>query len=154
MKNTIGLAVLAVVAIGLATTLFITKKNATERSVQAQDTILSLSNSWESTSIKLKEQLSVNSALEKDKATLTQEKSDLNTQLASTKTTLATTEQTLASTKEEVVKRDARIAELETDNAELDKQAESLSLSITNLTDLIASTRNKLATSVGNRLFL
>src|SRR5688572_17716756 len=86
MKNTIGLAVLAVVAIGLAITLFITKKTATELNTKAQDQILSLSNSWENTSIKLAEQVSVNTALEKDKTTLTQDKADLTTQLTSTKT--------------------------------------------------------------------
>jgi len=154
MKNTIGLAILAVVAIGLAITLMITKKSATETNTKAQDQILSLSNSWENTSIKLAEQISVTTALEKDKTALIQEKTTLTTQLASTKTSLANTEQTLASTKEEVAKRDARITELESANAELDKQAESLSLSITNLTDLIANTRQKLATSEGNREFL
>jgi len=154
MKNTIGLAILAVVAIGLAITLFITKKSATEQNTKAQDTILSLSNSWENTSEKLREQITVTTALEKDKATLTQEKADLTTQLTSTKATLVSTEKTLVETKEEVAKREARITELESANAELDKQADNLSQSITNLTDLITSTRQKLATSEGNREFL
>jgi len=154
MKNTIGLAVLAVVAIGLAITLFVTKRTAEDRNTKAQDQILSLSNSWENTSIKLAEQISVTTALEKDKAALTQEKTELTTQLTSTKASLVSTEKVLAETKEEVVKRDARITELESANAELDKQADSLSQSITNLTELIASTRQKLATSEGNREFL
>jgi septal ring factor EnvC (AmiA/AmiB activator) len=154
MKNTIGLGILAVVAIGLAITLFITKKNATEQNTKAQDQILSLSNSWENTNIKLTDQIKVNTALEKDKAALTQEKADLTTELNSTKTTLASTEKSLVSTKEEVAKRDARITELESANAELDKQAESLSQSITNLTELIATTRQKLATTEGDKAFL
>ena len=154
MKNTIGLAVLAVVAIGLAVTLFITKKNASDQSSKDQDAILSLSNSWENTRIQLANQISVNSSLEKDLTTERQEKAQLTNKLATVTTTLDTTEKTLAETKNEVAKRDARITELEAANAQLDKQAEDLSLSITNLTSLIASTRQKLATSEGNREFL
>ena len=158
MKNTIGLAVLAVVAIGLAVTLFITKRNATDQNTRAQDTILNLSNSWESTSAELASQKSVNAALEKDLTAKKQETVELTNKLVSvradlakTESNLAKTESALATTREEVVKRDTRITELETANAELDKQADSLSQSITNLTELIASTRQKLATSEGNR---
>jgi predicted nucleic acid-binding Zn-ribbon protein len=154
MKNTIGLAILAVVAIGLAVTLFVTKRNADDQNSKAQDKILALSNSWETTSLKLAEQVSVNATLEKEKAALTQEKTDLAGQLTVTKTTLASTEKALADNKQELVKANSRITELESANAQLDQQAASLSLSISNLTDQISVTRQKLATSEGNREFL
>lgn len=154
MKNTIGLAILAVVAIGLAVVLFTTKKRADEDNQKAQSTISSLSNSWETTRAELSDQRSVNATLEKDKNDLAKEKSELISQLTVTKTTLASTEKALTEKKDELAKADARIAELQTANAQLDKQAETLSLSISNLTDQITVTRQKLATSEGNREFL
>jgi chromosome segregation ATPase len=154
MKNTIGLAVLAVVAIGLAITLFVTKKSATEEKQAATTQILSYSNNLQVISEKLAEQENVNKTLEGDKTKLTEEKTKLTTDLTATKTTLAATEKTLAATKEEVAKRDAQITELETRNAQLDQQADALSLSISNLTELITVTKQKLTTTEGDKAFL
>ena len=154
MKNTIGLAVLAVVAIGLAITLYVINNNASEERRSAKDRELGFSNDLATASAKLEEQLKVNTALEGDKKSLTDDKSKLSVQLASTQTTLADTEKSLKASKDEVTDRDKRITELQAANAQLDRDADALSLSISNLTDTIHATRQKLATTEGDKAFL
>lgn len=154
MKNSIGLVIVAVVAVGLAIALYTTNKNAGERQTRAEQTIASLSNSWERTQGELQEQKSTNKNLERDLDAEKKKLEETSNKLASTSTALDDTQKTLAATKEEVAKREEKIKELESTNADLDKKAMELSATINSLNDQIAATRQQLATTQSDKAFL
>jgi uncharacterized protein (DUF3084 family) len=161
MKNRIGLVVLVVVAIGLAISLIVIKKQDTELLQKDAASIETFSNEVVKTTGQLESQRQVNAVLEKDldgerktSGELSNKVSQVSANLTQTSASLAQTEASLKASQQEVAKRDAKITELEAQNQALDKQAADLSASITNLNLQIADTQKKLSASEGDKAFL
>jgi chromosome segregation ATPase len=157
MKAKVIVLVLAVVALGLAIVLFVSRKTITEQG----DRIAALSNEWQKASIRVSDLTQVSDTLEKDLKQRGVELSSLSNSytqaldtLAKTESALKQTEDSLKLTKEEVAARDAKIADLETQNKELDAKSAELGTAITNLTTQIEATQAKLATAEGDKEFL
>lgn len=154
MKNSILVIVLAVICVGLAIVLVVSKQQASKDLGQATDKILSLSNQWERTTALLEESKQVNQNLEKDLATRKTEITNLTVKVTETSATLAKTEDSLKTAQSDIAKRDAKIADLEAQNTALDKQAVDLTTALTNLTTQITATQQKLASTEGDKVFL
>ncbi len=161
MKNRIGLVVLVVVAVALAISLIVIRKQTSEQHQKDTASIETFSNDVVKTTAQLESQRQVNAALEKDLDTerkttgeLSNKVTEVSATLAQTSANLAQTEASLKASQQEVAKRDAKISELETQNQALDKRAADLSASITNLNLQIADTEKKLAASEGDKAFL
>ncbi len=154
MKNPILIIVLAVVCVGLAIVLVVTKQNASTEKKKDTDAIVSLSNQWERTTSLLEESKQVNQNLEKDLDARKTQLADLTNKFTETSATLAKTEDTLKTAQNDLVKRDAKIADLEAQNTALDKQALDLTTALTNLTTQIEATQQKLASTEGDKAFL
>jgi chromosome segregation ATPase len=151
MKNRLILVILCLVCGGLVIALLVRESQSTKKQQVATETIVTLSNKWDETSAKLKEQQQVNLDFENDLkvqresfSNLTNAYTDLSAKLDKTETTL----------KEEVARRDAKIADLESQNQALDQRAVDLSFAITNLTSQIEDTQKRLAASEGDKAFL
>lgn len=142
------------ICLGLGIALIAIKKQAAEQSVKDVEAIQALSNKWTKADSDLTDQKQVNLNLEKDVESQKKTLGDLTNNLSQTSANLAKTEADLKASREEMAKRDAKIAELEAQNQVLDRQAQDLSASITNLTQEIAVTQKKLASSEGDREFL
>ena len=154
MKNLIGVIILAVVCVGLAVVLIVTKRQAHEEKIKDTDTIFTLSNQWVETSGKLDEQKQVNLSLEKDVESRKAKFAELTNKFSDLADVLTKTEASLKLTKDEVAKRDAQINDLEKQNHDLDARAADLSAALTNLTAQIDDTKKKLAASEGDKAFL
>jgi chromosome segregation ATPase len=161
MLNRIGIPLLVLLCLGLATGLIIASKRANQRQALDTETIATYSNKWVATSSDLDMQKQRAAEFERDLANrgdaltrLTNDFSRVVTEYSHVSTSLAKTEATLKATEEEVKRREVRIAELEGQNQNLDKQALELSGAITNLTFQIAETQRKLTASEGDRAFL
>ncbi len=154
MKNQMGVIVMTIVCLGLIIALVFARKQSTEKQKTDADKIHTLSNQWVETSANLDDQRQVNASLEKDLDTQRKAYADLTNNFAQVSTELEETASSLKLTKDEVNKRDAKIAELENQNVVLDQRAMSLSQSITNLTQQIELTQQKLAASEGDKDFL
>ena len=147
MKNPMIAIVLAVLCVGLAVVLGVSKKNAATEHAKATESILLFSNNLFNTTEQLTEQRQVNVLLTNDLASRDASLVTLTNQVTEISTTLAKTETDLKA-------RDAKITELENRNRELDQQATDLSTAITNLNTQIADTQHKLAVSEGDKEFL
>jgi chromosome segregation ATPase len=158
MNNRAGLIVLILLCLGLGAALLYVRKQAAEDKRVYNDRILTLSNNWSETSVKLEDQKQVTTLLEKDiqkqKEGFEKSLTELTNEYSQTLASLAKSESSLKSAQEELTRRDQRIAELENQNKELDKQAIDLSTAITNLTVQISETQRKLAASEGDKAFL
>jgi len=161
MKNRIGVIVLIVACLGLLIAVITVNKQATDRSRQDADKILTYSNDLVSADDQLRRQKQVNTLLETDleqerktAAELTNKVMTVSADLAQTSGSLAKTEATLKEVQAAVAERDAKITSLEAQNQQLDKQATELSSSLTNLTVQITETQRKLAASEGDKAFL
>jgi chromosome segregation ATPase len=161
MKNRIGLVGLGVVALVLAISLIVIKKQTSEQHQKDAASVETFSNQVVKTTELLESQRQVNAVLDKDldaerktSSDLSNRVSQVSANLAQTSATLAQAEASLKASQQEVARRDAKIAELETQNQALDKQASDLNASITNLNLQIADTQKKLAASEGDKAFL
>jgi chromosome segregation ATPase len=161
MMNRIGISLLILVCLGLATGLVITRKRATQQQALDTETIATYSNKWVATSSDLDTQKQRTAEFERDLAyrrealhRLTNDFTRVVGEYSQVSASLAKTEASLKATEDEVNRREARIAELEGQNQNLDKQTLELSSAITNLTFQIAETQRKLTASEGDRAFL
>lgn len=161
MKTKIAVLVLAVVAVALGVTLWVTRQRASEQHREDVEKILHHSNKWVVAQENFEKELQTSAALHRDLDKLQARYNELTNSYTQTLDKLAATEASLASTaaslktaQETIAQRDARIATLENQNSELDQQAAQLSAAITNLTQQIEETRRKLAAAEGDKAFL
>jgi len=163
MKNRIGVIVfvLALVCVGLGIAVIAIKKQAADQQREDADKQGSLSNNLVQVNEKLEAQRQVNAQLESDRDKQRQAFEALTNKYVASldncdqlSNNLAKSEIALKTSQEETARRDAKIADLEAQNQALDKQAADLSTSITNLTRQIEETKQKLATSEGEKGFL
>ncbi|HEY5915383.1 MAG TPA: hypothetical protein VJA21_32775 [Verrucomicrobiae bacterium] len=161
MKTRLGLALLALLCLGLVIALVTVKKHAGEQQADDFKRIGDYSNRVVTVTDQLEQQKQVNAVFEKDLDThkkalgdLTNSFTRVSANLTEVSGNLVKTEQSLKTAQQEVAKRDSRISELEMQNQALDKQALELGASITNLNTQIAETQRKLAASEGDKAFL
>lgn len=157
MKPKILIPILALVALGLAIFLFVSRRTVGEQSQQ----IATLSNEWQKASIRVSDLTQVNSTLEKDLAKRTTEFLSLTNSysqalaiLSKTEGDLKLTEDSLKLTKEELAARDAKINQLEAQNQELDAKSVQLTGALALLTTQIDATQKKLNAAEGDKEFL
>ena len=161
MKLKIALLFLAVVAVALGVTLFVTRQRAETLHRQDVSTIEYTSNQWLSAQEKLEDEKKssalLNQDLDKQKqayAELTNSYTQTARRLVETESSLAATSASLKAAQETIAERQAKISELEAQNSALDQRASDLTSALTNLTTQIEDTRRKLAASEGDKAFL
>jgi chromosome segregation ATPase len=159
MKNRLGIVVLALVCLGLFIAIVTVKRQATaERTAVLERAETASNQTWVQLNGKVEELKNVNSQLEKDtqvqKSNYDKTVAELTNNYSTATATLAKTETELKTAQDELKQRDTKIADLEKENHTLDARASELSASLTNLNLQIADTKQKLATSEGNRTVL
>jgi DNA repair exonuclease SbcCD ATPase subunit len=161
MKIKVVIVILALACLGLGIALFATKKQADDQRANDITSITDYSNQMMDVNEHLKEAGQVNLTLSNDLASSQQQltrsadkMTQMSNSLAATNTLLAETTASLASAQQLVTNLNTRIADLEAQNQVLDQQAESLSNSLAHLTAQIEDTRNQLAISQTNGVFL
>jgi len=158
MRNRIGVVILALVCLGLFIALISIKRHATTEKAVIIEQAQTTSNKLTEVDTKLVEMKNVNSQLEKDvqaqKAAAEKALTDLTNNYTTVAADLAKTETALKTAEEQVKQRDTKIADLEKENQVMDKHATELSAAITNLTSQITDTRQKLASSEGDKAVL
>lgn len=159
MKNRLGIVVLALVCLGLFIAIVTVKRQATAEKTAALEQAQTASNqSWVQLNAKVDELKNVNTQLEKDaqtqKSNYEKTVTDLTNNYSAAAANLAKAETDLKSAQDEIKQRDTKIADLEKENHTLDARATELSSALTNLNVQIADTKQKLASSEGNRAVL
>jgi len=157
MKPKILIPILALLVLGLAIFLFVSRRTVGEQTQQ----IATLSNEWQKASIRVSDLTQVNTTLEKDLAkrsteylSLTNAYSQALATLSKTEGDLKQTEDSLKLSKEELAARDAKINQLEAQNQELDAKSVQLTGALAVLTAQIDATQKKLSAAEGDKEFL
>jgi len=161
MKIKVAIIILAVVCAGLGIAIFATKKQADDQHTTDVRSIEDFSNQVITVTKHLDELGQVNltlsnelenarTELQMDGEKLTQ----LSNTLASAIATLADTRTSLVDAQEMVTNLNARITDLEAQNKDLDEQATVLSNKLAQLTLDIENTKNQLAISTTNNVYL
>jgi chromosome segregation ATPase len=162
MKDKAAIIGVIIVAVLLGVALVVVNNNANQQQKASEARIGALSNDLVSTRDNLQEQQQVNLALSSNLSTTTatysNKLSDAEANLRATQANLDKTQADAKAAAEaaaaEIAERDKKIADLEKQNTDLDKQSLDLHAAITNLEEQITVTKNKLATSEGDREFL
>jgi myosin heavy subunit len=161
MKLKIGLALLALLALGLAIALITSMQVAAKHQETDAATILDFSNQWSRASLDNNELHQVNLALNSDLATNRSLLLQLSNHLAELSVTLTNTRATLQTAEDQVAAQTRQIADLQAQNKALDEhgralteQAASLTNTIARLNDQIADTMRQLALSKTNNASL
>lgn len=161
MKLKVAIAILAVVCVGLAITLFVAKKQADDQHTSDVSSIESFSNQMVEANDHLKDLGQVNLTLSNSLASsqlqvaLGEEQlTHLSNSLAQANEALEQAKLSLLSADELITNLNSRITDLESQNKALDDQAESLSNRLAALNAQIIETRNELAVSETNAAFL
>jgi chromosome segregation ATPase len=154
MKMKIGIAILAVVCVGLVIGLLVYKSQTEDRQKKSTDTILDFSNQVTVASGKIVDLQQVNLMLTNDLATSRQETLAVSNSLMQTSNALDETKVTLQTAQDQITNLDARVAGLEAQNQALDAHAADLTNTIASLNSQIADTQMKLVTSETNNAFL
>jgi chromosome segregation ATPase len=163
MKNRIGIIVLVLVfvCVGLGIVLTAVKRRAGDEQRDYAERNTALSNNLVQANDQLERQKQVTADLytEREKHlkeldVLTNKYVQSLTAFTQVSNNLVKTELALKDSQMETAKRDVKIAELQSQNQTLDKRSTDLSAAITNLTEQITATQQKLATSEGEKDFL
>ena len=161
MKIKVVIIVLAVACAGLVMAILATKKQADVQHTEDVKTIEVFSNEVITVTKHLDElgqvNLTLSNALTVAQAELLLEGeklTELSNSLAAATSTLADTRNSLAGAQELVTNLNARITDLEAQNKDLDEQASILSNKLAQLTVEIENTKNLLAISTTNNVYL
>jgi chromosome segregation ATPase len=161
MKIKVVIVILALACVGLAITLFATKKQSDQQHTDDVKSIEDFSNQVVSASEHLKDLGQVNLTLSNELSSSQQqlnmsaeELTQMSNTLSTANAALLNTSNALVNTEELVTNLNNRIAELETQNKQLDQQVNELTNTLTQLTEQIEDTRNQLAVAQTNRTFL
>ena len=154
MNTKIGIAILAVVCVGLAVALLALKNQAEKQQTASAIVISDFSNQIVNATVSIEDLKQKNLSLNNDLATNRQITQVISNQLAETVGTIASTTESLQSAEQQITNRDERIADLEARNLALDQRATSLSNAMAELDAQIILTRAKLAASETNNAFL
>lgn len=157
MKPKVIIPILAVICLGLAIVLFVSRSTISTQG----DAIQFHSNAWQKASILVSDLTKVNETLTGDISkrnieflSLSNTHTEVRATLQKTEADLKQTEDSLKLTKEKVAALDAQIVGLEKDNQELDTKSIQLSNDITNLNTQITATQQRLAASEGDKALL
>jgi chromosome segregation ATPase len=159
MKDKAPLIVLIIVAIGLGVGLIVVNNKAHREKQELYDALTVQSNTVTTIRTSLTEQQSVNQVLETNLATT---RADYSNKLTLSDANLHTAEENLEKSKAEakaqaeadaaeLARRDKKIADLENQNQDLDKQASEMRDHISGLQTQIATTKDRLSRSEGDR---
>jgi chromosome segregation ATPase len=158
MKMKIGIAVLAVICVGLAIALFATKKQADDQFKSDADRIVDFSNQLVTASENFNDLQQVNLKLTNDLAVSQQQTLQLSNSFVEATGTLsnslASTKASLQSAQDQIANLNGRITDLEAQNQVLDQRAAALTNTIAELSSQIADTTQKLVSSETNNIFL
>ncbi len=154
MNTKIGIAILAVVCVGLAVALVVLKHQSDIQQQESSSTISDFSNQIVKANVSIEDLNQANLNLTSDLATNRQMSQELSNKLVETIGTLATTTASLQGAQEEITNLNEHIADLEAQNQVLDQRASSLSNTIASLDTQINFTQMKLAASETNNTFL
>ena len=154
MKTRTGTIVLILICVGLIIALIWSQKHAADQKSADEASLGTYSNKWVATSASLEEQRQVNTALEGDLKKQRDSFEDLTNAYTRISSNLDQTQTSLKTAQETITQRDAKINDLESQNLVLDQRAIDLGTAITNLTAQIDDTKNKLAASEGDKVFL
>jgi chromosome segregation ATPase len=154
MKTKLGTVILAVICLGLAIALIVTKKQADDSHKKQIYAILDISNQLTAANVNMDDLRQVNLTLTNDLESTRQSVSTLSNNLAETVNTLTETKTTLQSAQDQVSNLNGRVTDLEAQNKVLDARALALSNNIAALDAQITETQQKLATSDSNNTFL
>lgn len=162
MKN--ALVILSIVSLGLAVGLLIQHNQASQTIKATEESRTSFSNSWQQAKVKadkLDEAEKVAAALEAKLTERTEALTAATNELARTSANLAQTSGDLTkaqadftAAQAEMKNQQSQIARLESQRDDLTKKMDDLTGSINNLETRITETKQKLATSEGDRSFL
>ncbi len=161
MKIKVAIIVLAVVCVGLGIAIFAAKKQADEQHTTDVKSIEVFSNEVITVTKHLDELGQVNLTLSNDLAQAQaqllmdgEKLMQLSNSLAAAVSTLEDTRTSLAGAQEMVTNLNSRITDLEAQNRDLDEQAGVLSNRLAQLTADIENTKNLLAISTTNNIYL
>ena len=161
MKIKVAIIIWVVVCAGLSIAIFATKRQADEQHSTDVKSIESFSNQVVYADKEIKDLGQVNLTLSNDLANAQaqllmdgEKLNQLSNTLAAAITTLADTRTSLAGAQELVTNLNARITDLEIQNKDLDEQATVLSNKLAQLTAEIENTKNQLAISATNNIYL